>query len=228
MTIIDTIQHYRNLLDALLTGQPNPRAIADRPLTDQLALFEEIAQGKLERGQATPAFVAEVEEAVDQLLLILCTPPDIQEPTVEALPRDIWTRSESGQLLARVAWWLYQDDLITLREAASVLYGNTGNAESLRVHRDIERGDLDFYLDPYEANPQHGRRVRQSQVITLKAQQSARAPQPKPPLDKSTVDIVALHDVERKSFREIGDLIGVKRQSVHQMYHKLKAQPNKQ
>lgn len=231
MTILDTIQRYRDQLDALLTGQAertdSPRSLADRSLADQLALFEEIAQGKIDRNQADAAFVAEVEDAVDQILLVLCTPPDVQDPAFEVLPRDIWTRSEIGQILAYVTWWLYQHDLISIRDAASMLYGSTGNAESLRVHRDIERGNLDFYLDPYEANPQHGRRVRQSQVSALQEQQSRRVPKPKPLLDKRTVDIVALHDVERKSFGEIASLIGVKRQGVHRMYHKIKAQQNK-
>jgi hypothetical protein len=231
MTILDAIQRYRNQLDALLTGQPErtdyPRPLAERPLQAQLDVFEQIAQGKISRDQADPSFVTEVEEAVDQILLVLCTPPDVQEPVIEALPRDIWTRSETGRLLSSVTWWLYQNDLIALREATILLYGMAENTEMVRTHRLIERGELDSYFDPREANPQYARRVRRSQVIELKERQSKKEPKAQSPLPKDQADIVALHDVEKKSFAEIGNLIGVKRQAAHQMYHKLKKQQSK-
>lgn len=225
MTIIDTIQRYRDQLDALLTGQAertdSPRPLADHPLQEQLEVFEQIAQGKIDRAQANPAFVAEIEEAVDQILLVLCTPPDVQEPIFEALPRDMWTRSETGRLLSYVAWWLYQDDLIGLRDAAFMLYGAAENTEVVRIYRLMDRGELDSYIDPHETNPQYARRFRQSQVAALREQQAQRKPKV-PSLPKNQVDIVKLHDEQGKSFQAIGDLIGVSRQAAHQMYHQLK------
>jgi hypothetical protein len=227
MTILDTIQRYRDQLDTLVTGQPNPRAISDRPLADQLALFEEIAQGKIDRAQANQAFVAEVEDALDQLLLILCTPPDVHAPTLDVLPRDIWTRSETGRLLSYVAWWLYQDDLIAVSDAASLLYDVAENTEIVRIYRRIERGELNSYIDPRETNPQYARRVRRSQVAALQERSSQEIPKA-PPLPKDQVDIVKLHDEEGKSFQAIGDLMGVTRQAAHHMYQtRKKGNPKK-
>jgi predicted DNA-binding protein (UPF0251 family) len=228
MSIVDTIQRYRDQLDALLTGQPERtgaiRPLAERPLHDQLQVFEHIAQGKVDRYHVDPSFVTEVEEAVDQLLLVLCTPPDVLEPVLDALPRDIWTRSETGRFLSYVAWWLYQDELIGLSDAASMLYGVAENTEIVRVYRHIERGELDSYIDPQEVNPQYARRVRRSQVTALQEQQAKGKPTAPPRLPKDQVDIVKLHEVENMSFTEIGRLLGVKRQAVHQQYHRLKKQ----
>lgn len=224
MTILDTIQSYRDQLDRLLAGQPQPRTLADRPLADQLARFEEIAQGKLERGQATPAFVAEVEEAVDRLLVLLCVPPDMQKRAIDVVPREVWTRSQLGILLAEVAWWVYQDDLITLSEAAQVLYGDVSKSAFYRLGQLVDGGSLIPYINPHEANPQYASRVRRSEAVKVKEQQDRSheqeraAPAPLEPMP----DIIAMHDDEGLSFGEIGRRLGKHRQQIHTMYHRLK------
>ncbi|HEY0739287.1 MAG TPA: hypothetical protein VGD69_30475 [Herpetosiphonaceae bacterium] len=226
MTILETMQHYRDQLDTLLTGQPNPQGLADRPLTDQLALFEQLALGKRERDQADPAFVAEVEEAINRLLVLLCVPPDIEERTRAVLPPNLWERSALGLLLADVLWWLYQDDMMTMSHAAELLYGAAGLNEFQKIRTLVNKGVLVPYINPHESNPQTARRFRKSQVLTWKAQQSQGKPNVQP-VPKDELDIVALHDHERKSFQEIGDLIGVSRQAAHQMYQQRKSSQRK-
>lgn len=225
MTIIDTIQRYRDQLDALLTGQAertdHPRPLADRPLQEQLEVFEQIAQGKIDRNQADPAFVAEVEDAVDRLLVLLCVPPDLENQTIETLPPNLWERSPLGLLLADVIWWLHQHDMITMSEAAQLLYGAASLNEFQKIRTLVNKGELFPFIDPHESNPQYARRFRQSHIIAWKEQQAQGKPKA-PPLPKDQVDIVKLHDVEGKSFQEIGNILGVKRQAVHQMYHQLK------
>ena len=229
MTILTTIQRYRDQLDALLTGQPErtdlPRPLAERPLEDQIQVFEQIAQGKISRDQADPAFVAEVEEAVDQLLVMLCVPPDVEDRTIEALSRAVWTRSPLSFLLAEVTWWLYQQDLITLSEAAQILFGDTNTNAFYRLGQLFEEGALTPYINPHEGNPRYAGRVRCSQVRLVKQEQD------RPEVEQEATklqqaepqpDIIAMHDQEGLSFGEIGRRLGKHRQQIHATYHRLK------
>lgn len=229
MTILDTIRQYRDQLDALLADQPERtgaiRPLAERPLRDQLQVFEQIAQGKLDRERSDPSFVGDVADAVDRLLALLCVPPDLADRTLDVVPRNLWTRSPLGILLAEVAWWVYHDDLITLGDAAQHLYHGTTIIDLHRIRAHLAKGELRPYIDPHEANPQYAGRVRRSEVERLKEQRERAAAAPAPPEPQAlqaAPDIIAMHDEEGLSFGEIGRRLGKHRQQIHQMYHRLK------
>jgi hypothetical protein len=67
--------------------------------------------------------VQEVEQAVEHLLAVLCAPLDGGSFIA---PRDAWTRSPLTNLLASVTYWLYQDELISMTDAARILYNDGG------------------------------------------------------------------------------------------------------
>jgi hypothetical protein len=89
------------------------------------------------------------------------------------VPRDAWTRSPLMKLLASVTYWLYQDELISLADAARMLYGSSTDADLARVRRAIERGDLRHYWRPGHTSKQRGFLVRRSAVQALKRAQHA-------------------------------------------------------
>ena len=139
--------------------------MAAQPLTEQVHVFERIERGAIDRTTAAAAFVREVEEAVEQILLVLYHPLD-GRPFV--LPRDAWTASPLMRLLASVTFWLYQEELISPAEAARIVYGTSETAMLARIRRAIERGELRHYWRPGREH-KRGRAflVRRSEVMKL-------------------------------------------------------------
>jgi hypothetical protein len=156
---IDTLLH-----DTTTDGAP----LAAQPLAEQLTVFERIAQGNIDRHTADSAFVREVEQAVEQLLAVFYTPLD-GRPFV--LPRDAWTHSPMMKLLASVTYWVYQDDLISIADAARLLYGDSTVARLMRVRRLIERGSLRHYWLPGREAKQRSYLVRRSEVEQVQQHQ---------------------------------------------------------
>jgi hypothetical protein len=168
-TVTTPLRELRARIDTLLQdAAPADAPLAAQPLAAQVKVFERIERGSLDRRTTDPTFVDEVEQAVEQLLAVLYTPLD-GRPFV--LPRDAWTHSPLMKLLASVTYWLYQDDLISLAEAARWLYGDSTDARLMRVRRLIERGQLRHYWLPGREAKQRSYLVRRSEVEQVQQHQ---------------------------------------------------------
>ncbi len=75
-------------------------------------------------------------------------------PITHRTPEEFWN-TPVGYLILRARLWAGQDRLISLKEAAE-LSGLSLSSLSQR----ISRGQMQFYRDPYEPNPQRARRIR--------------------------------------------------------------------
>jgi hypothetical protein len=131
-------------------------------------MFERIERGSINRRTADPAFVQEVEQAVEQILAVLYAPLDGGTFTV---PRDAWTRSPLTKLLASVTYWLYQDELISMADAARLVYGDGALPARARIRRMIERGALRHYWRPGRIDPTNAVIMRRSEVEQVQQHQ---------------------------------------------------------
>jgi hypothetical protein len=173
-TITTPMRELHDRLHMLLQDTATADApLAAQPLAEQVTIFERIERGKIDRRSADPAFVREVEHAVEHILVVLYTPLD-GRPFI--VPRDAWTHSALMNLLASVTYWLYQDDLISIADAARVLYGDSTDALLVRVRRIIERGELRHYWRPGREAKQRSFLVRRSEVERLNQQEHHDAP----------------------------------------------------
>ncbi len=87
------------------------------------------------------------------------------------VPRDVWTRSPLTQLLANVTYWLYQDELMSMTDAARMLYNDGGHTARARIRRLIERGTLHHYWRPGRVDPGYAVLVRRSEVEQVQQHQ---------------------------------------------------------
>ncbi len=87
------------------------------------------------------------------------------------VPRDAWTRLPLTKLLVSVTYWLYQDALISMADAARVLYDSGALAARARVRRMIERGTLRHYWRPGRTDPKYAVLVRRSEVAQVQQHQ---------------------------------------------------------
>ena len=166
-TVITPMRTQQERLRTLVEGTGSQHGpLATKPLAEQVKVFERIERGALDRATADPAVVQEVEAAVEQILLVLYQPLD-GGPFI--VPRDAWTRSPLMRLLASVTYWLYQDELISIAEAARYLYDSSEVVMLARVRRAIERGELRHYWRPgRERKSAAAFLVRRSEVERLK------------------------------------------------------------
>lgn len=166
-TVITPMRAQQERLRTLVEGTGQIRdVLTDKPLAEQLKVFERIERGAIDRATADPAFVHEVEAAVEQILQVVYQPLD-GGPFI--VPRDAWTRSPLMRLLASVTYWLYQDELISPADAARLLYGSSNDTLLARVRRAIERGELRHYWRPgRERKSAAAFLVRRSEVERLK------------------------------------------------------------
>jgi hypothetical protein len=169
-TITTPMREHEARLHTLLHATPAAnRPLATQPLSEQVKVFERIERGAIQPATADPAFVQDVEAAVEQILLVLYRPLD-GRPFM--LPRDVWTASPLMRLLASVTYWLYQDDLISMAEAARLLYGTSDNTLLGRIRRGIERGELRHYWRPDREHKQRATLVRRSEVLAWKQERA--------------------------------------------------------
>ncbi len=167
-TVLRPLRDHEERLHTLLHATPTAGApVAAQHLPEQVKVFERIERGAIDRATADPAFVHDVEAAVEQILLVLYRPLD-GRPFI--IPRDAWTASPLMRVLASVTYWLYQDDLISMAEAARVLYDTdtVHDRETARIRRAIERGELRHYWRPGREHKQRSFLVRRSEVERLK------------------------------------------------------------
>ncbi len=77
-----------------------------------------------------------------------------QSPTAHQTPDEFWN-TPIGFMVLKARLWAELDRLTSLKEAAE-LSGLSLSSLSQRV----SRGQMRYYRDPYEANPQRARRIR--------------------------------------------------------------------
>jgi hypothetical protein len=151
------------------------------PLYRDIQLLVRIANGDIERDQASEDILDEILAAIQQVR------DDLQRP-----PSGAWLFTQTseflqtplGQMLQQAEFWLASPDLITLSEAAS-LYTGQANLNGLKIIQRLiakrEQGKYDqkgrqtglqVIIDPFEQNPQHNKRVRRSEVERLKAERA--------------------------------------------------------
>jgi hypothetical protein len=121
-----------------------------------------IANGEVDRKKATQEFTDETAQLI-QDIAELCAPYYAMRYTIP----DDWRKTMLGQAWDAARFWLLSDDMITLSEAARMLYDAADSAELGKLERAITRGDLDEYNDPSEANPRKSKRVLKRQVRAL-------------------------------------------------------------
>ncbi len=121
-----------------------------------------IANGEVNRKNVSEEFTDETAQLI-QDIAELCAP---YYSTRYIIPDD-WRETMLGRAWDAARFWLLSDDMITLSEAARMLYDAADSAELGKLERAIARGDLDEYNDPSEANPRKSKRVLKRQVRAL-------------------------------------------------------------
>jgi hypothetical protein len=162
-------QRHQELSAAL--GRPVGREAqiqlnAESPLRRDLELLMQVANGEYTRGNTTKVMVHRVESALKTVLDLLLG--NVLHTHV-AIPDEFWN-TDVGILVSRVRWWLSADDLITISNAAALAFGENSQANRMRIARAMEKGLLDWVVDPSVSNPQQNRRVLRPQVERLREQ----------------------------------------------------------
>ena len=153
------------------TLRPRSTAQSPTPIHADIARFVQIANGAVDRTTADDQTIGELIERFQNLLDLLFLPANGQYSY--RIPTTFWSETGIGQVLARVQAWLRHDDLISLSEAAQVLFPTLAEtnlqAARMRVKRLTERGDLMIYLAPDEPNPTQQARVSRQAIEALQA-----------------------------------------------------------
>ena len=167
-------QHYHQIGHSLVwpdTNRSRSPARPPTPLHADIARFVHIANGDLDRATADDQTIGELIERFQNLLDLLFLPANGQY--TYRIPATFWGEAGIEQVLARVQAWLRHDDLISLSEAAQVLFPTLAEtnlqAARMRVKRLTERGDLMIYLAPDEPNPTQQARVSRQAIEALQA-----------------------------------------------------------
>ena len=168
------VLHYQRIGRSLAwpdTGATPSRAQPPTPLHADIARFVAIANDEHDRATADDQTIGELIERFQHLLDLLFLPANGQYSY--RIPATFWNEPGIGQVLARVQAWLRQDDLITLTEAAQLLFPNVADtnlqAARMRVKRLTERGELMVYLAPDEPNPTQQARVSRQAINAIQA-----------------------------------------------------------
>ena len=138
----------------------------ESPLWRDLELLMQVANGEHTRGKATMVFVDRVESALKKVLDLLLG--NVLH-TYVAIADEFWG-TEVGILASRVRWWLSADELITISNAAALAFGENSQANRMRIARAMDKGLIEWVVDPSVANPQQNRRVLRPQVERLRDQ----------------------------------------------------------
>lgn len=125
----------RNLLE-ILRGRGYAE---DRVYRIKAAL--ELAQDGLKAKEPPADIVAAfVEAAVNDAIAGICGP--------ECEIKESFWDSSSGQLIAAAQYWLYQDELISTSEAATILFGGKAERHLMAVRHLSTAGELPRYRKP--------------------------------------------------------------------------------
>jgi hypothetical protein len=94
------------------------------------------------------------------------------------IPRDAWTVSPIMRLLAAVTYWLYQEELIGMADAARLLYhldGPVSDSVLAKVRYLLQTGQLRHYWKPGRTFHHRAVLVRRRDVQALKQTQGGAA-----------------------------------------------------
>jgi hypothetical protein len=166
--------HYYRIGRSLAWPDTNRQLSEARPPTPihaDIARFVQIANGQLDRATADDQTIGELIECFQNVLDLLFLPASGQY--TYRIPATFWSEPGIGQVLARVQAWLRHDDLISLTEAAQILFPDLAcsnlQAARMRVKRLTERSELMVYLAPDEPNPTQQARVSRQAIEALQA-----------------------------------------------------------
>lgn len=155
-------QRYMELRRALgATCQIESLIGEESPLQQDLAYLIGVANGEYDR--STEA-ICRAELALTRLMELLLGNVLHGRATI---PEGFW-RTDTGILVSRVRWWISVDDLITISNAAALVFGENTQATRMRIVRAIENGMLEWVPDPSVANSQRNKRVLRPQVERLR------------------------------------------------------------
>jgi len=129
------------------------------PVREEIKDLCRIANGEVDRKTASGEFVADTTQLIQDIAELVAGWWSAEYDVPRA-----WRDTELGRAWDAVRYWLLSDDMISLSDAARMLYGSADAAELNKVDRAIKRGDLVEYTDPNEPNSQRARRVLKSQV----------------------------------------------------------------
>ena len=163
--VTSLVERRHGELGAALGVQPEQAVQAaldeQTPLRRDLKLLIAVANGELMR---TDAAVRRVELALGRVMDLLLGNALGSNTT---LPDDFWV-TDIGVLVSRVRWWVSIDDLITISNAAALVFGENNQPNRMRISRAIDNGLLEWVPDPSVANPQQNKRVLRPQVERLR------------------------------------------------------------
>jgi hypothetical protein len=170
-TLAAVMQAQQRLAEHLWWGGAVGSSGSEAGLLEQeLSLLVEVANGEIERETAGVARYFEIKGVLDAVCRLLWQAPLSAEPVI---PGEFWTQPGIGAVCGAVLAWLDADDLITITEAARLLYPDAllvgSNVATQRVLRLIASGKLREYMVNAEVapNPRHRRRVKRSEVLPL-------------------------------------------------------------
>jgi len=140
-----------------------PHPARQSPLTEQITALCKVANGEVDRATADDHFVGEVYEICQSLAETLWSQPLSYHYTI---PPQFW-ESDLGQVMMQAQAWARRDTLITISEAARMLYGESTPATNMRISRLLDKQELTRYHSADEPNPQHRARVSKAEIEEL-------------------------------------------------------------
>lgn len=158
-------EHVSRLSMRLSIGGWLPGVSEERdfcPLRAEIQDLCRVANGEVDRATADGDFVADTYQLLQDIAK-LCA----WWWTAEYEIPPSWRETPLGRAWTAAWYWLESDDMITLSEAAMLLYGAATDAELHKIDRLIKRGKLAERGDPNEPNPRRARRVLQREVKAL-------------------------------------------------------------
>lgn len=169
-------RRYSQMHEALYSSDVLPKPAYDEGrLHQDLSVLIVIANGTMKRSEASQDQIADILEMTERLVDLLFG--RVYDQTPGAVPPYFWNETSVGQMLAHVQAWLRQDDLISLSDAAQLLYPELAEtnlqAARMRVKRLTEQGRLMQYRDLRVHNRMQQLRVSRQAVEALGYAQSA-------------------------------------------------------
>lgn len=174
-TIDQVLQEHGRVAQRLWWGgmAGDPAAPYQSSLLEQeLTLLVQVANGEIDRASAGDARYFEIQGVLKDVCALLWQPPI--GPVGYQVPADFWSQPGIGAVCGAVLAWLDADDLITISEAAQLLYPDAAevgsNVATQRVLRLISRGKVTAYQASadVEPNPRRRQRVKRSEVLLLR------------------------------------------------------------
>lgn len=169
-------RRYSLIHEALYSSPVPPKPAYDEGrLHQDLSVLLAVANGTIKRSEASEDQIADILEISERLIDLLFG--RVYNQSATSVPSFFWNETTVGQMLAHVQAWLRQDDLISLSDAAQLLFPELAEtnlqAARMRVKRLTEQGRLMQYRDPRVNNRMQQLRVSRQAVEALAYAQSA-------------------------------------------------------